>query len=55
MIDMFCLGYTRASIRFNRPPGVALTLLVLSETTEALGIDHLGRVYASYKDPVVRS
>ena len=45
-------GFLRARIRFSRPPQQALTLLIMSEVTEAMAICKDGRVLLSYKEPI---
>jgi len=45
----------KARIRFNKPPNRALSLLILSETTEAMALDKEGRVILSYKEPVQKN
>jgi len=39
-------------VRFNKAPNQALSLLILSETTEAMALEKDGKVILSYKEPV---
>lgn len=51
----FCLGFLRARIRFSKPPGEALSLLILSESTASMALDHTGKIYLSYKQPIAKA
>lgn len=44
--------FLKARIRFNKAPNQALSLLILSETTEVMALTADGTVILSYKEPV---